>query len=200
MSSKKIVLTSPDGESFKVEEVVARKLQIVGHIIEDDCATNKIPIPNVTGEILAKVIEYCKKHVEDDDDVVETHESSTKGDKTVEEAKKKPDDVAVPESTEGDDEAEDKKEKLNEWDAKFMKDFDIKTIFDIILAANYLNVQGLFDLCSKTIADYIKDMTPEEVRELFNIENDFTPEEEEAIRNENAWTFEQDGKQQVPKP
>jgi len=33
----------------------------------------------------------------------------------------------------------------------------------------------------------IKGKSPEELRKLFNVENDFTPEEEEAIRKENAW-------------
>ena len=33
----------------------------------------------------------------------------------------------------------------------------------------------------------IKGKSPEEIRETFNIENDFTPEEEEEIRRENAW-------------
>ncbi|CAE6064873.1 unnamed protein product [Arabidopsis arenosa] len=199
MSSNMIVLTSSDGESFQVEEVVARKLQIVRHMLEDDCVINAIPLQNVTGKTLSMVLEYCKKHVDDvaDDDVVP---ESTEGDGASDEPKKKVDDVVVPKSTEEDDASEEAKKKLDAWDAKFMKDLNIETIFIIILAANYLNVKGLLDLTSQTIADYIKDMTPEEVRELFNIENDFTPEEEEAIRKENAWTFEAASAQEVSKP
>ena len=33
-------------------------------MVEDDCADSVIPLPNVTGKILSKVAEYCKKHVE----------------------------------------------------------------------------------------------------------------------------------------
>ncbi|GKB55994.1 SKP1-like protein 1B [Tanacetum coccineum] len=33
-------------------------------MIEDDCANTTIPLPNITSAILAKVIKYCKKHVE----------------------------------------------------------------------------------------------------------------------------------------
>lgn len=36
----------------------------------------------------------------------------------------------------------------------------------------------------------IKGKTPEEIRKTFNIENDFTPEEEEQIRKENEWVME----------
>ncbi|KAL5540295.1 hypothetical protein UlMin_042778 [Ulmus minor] len=33
-------------------------------MIEDNCADNRIPLPNVTSKILSMVIEYYKKHVE----------------------------------------------------------------------------------------------------------------------------------------
>uniref|UniRef100_A0A0E0AFM7 SKP1-like protein n=1 Tax=Oryza glumipatula TaxID=40148 RepID=A0A0E0AFM7_9ORYZ len=31
-------------------------------MIEDDCTTNGVPLPNVASKVLAKVIEYCVKH------------------------------------------------------------------------------------------------------------------------------------------
>ncbi|XP_022135870.1 SKP1-like protein 1B [Momordica charantia] len=153
-SSKKIVLKSSDGETFEVEEAVAVESQTIKHMIEDDCADNVIPLPNVNSAILAKVIEYCKKHVETDDK----------------------DSKAVDDS-------------LKTWDAEYVK-VDQNTLFDLILAANYLNIKGLLDLTCQTVADMIKGKTPEEIRKTFNIKNDFTPEEEEEVRRENQWAFE----------
>ena len=38
-----------------------------------------------------------------------------------------------------------------------------------------------------TVANMIKGKTPEEIRKTFNIRNDFTPEEEENLREQNTW-------------
>ncbi|KAL6219175.1 hypothetical protein ACLB2K_012381 [Fragaria x ananassa] len=56
--------------------------------------------------------------------------------------------------------------------------------------ANYLNIKELLDLTCQTVADMIKGKTPEEIRRIFNIRNDFTPEEEAEVRKENQWAFE----------
>ncbi|KAI3926294.1 hypothetical protein MKW98_028430 [Papaver atlanticum] len=145
-----VTLKSSDGETFDVEESVALQSQTIKHMIEDDCADNGIPLPNVTSKILAKVIEYCRKH---------------------------------------DDPTDDKDKDLKDWDAEFVK-VDQATLFDLILAANYLNIKSLLDLTCQTVADMIEGKTPEEIRKTFNIKNDFTPEEEEVIRRENQWDFE----------
>nr|GFA52904.1 SKP1-like protein 1B [Tanacetum cinerariifolium] len=67
-STKTITLASSDGETFEVSETVALESQTIKHMIEDDCANTTIPLPNVNSKILSKVIEYCKKHVVNDDD------------------------------------------------------------------------------------------------------------------------------------
>ncbi|PHT36447.1 SCF ubiquitin ligase complex protein SKP1a [Capsicum baccatum] len=52
---------------------------------------------------------------------------------------------------------------------------DVLTTFH---AANYLNIKSLLDLTCQIVANMIKGKTPKEIRKIFNIENDFTPEEE----------------------
>ncbi|KAF9995452.1 E3 ubiquitin ligase complex SCF subunit scon-3, partial [Modicella reniformis] len=87
------------------------------------------------------------------------------------------------------DETDDPRKRSNdieEWDMKFMQ-VDQEMLFEIILAANYLDIKPLLDVGCKTVANLIKGKTPEEIRKLFNIINDFTPEEEAQIKKENEW-------------
>jgi S-phase kinase-associated protein 1 len=80
-------------------------------------------------------------------------------------------------------------DELEKWDAEFVK-VDQNTLFHLIMAANYLDIKSLLDLTCMTAADNIKDKTAEEIGKIFNIENDYTPEEEEKVRRENSWAFE----------
>ncbi|XP_037462539.1 SKP1-like protein 1A [Triticum dicoccoides] len=78
---------------------------------------------------------------------------------------------------------------LKSFDASFIN-VDQATLYDLILAANYLDVKGLLELCLQTVADMIKGKTVEEIRKTFNIKCDFSPEEEAEIKKENQWAFE----------
>ena len=145
IEKKMITLKSSDEEIFEIEEAVALESETIKHMVEDGCADNAIPLPNVTSSILAKVLEYCNKHVEEGKD----------------------------------QDKDDGESPLKKWDADFIK-VDQKELFDLIMAANYLNIKGLLDLTCQAVADMIKGKTPEEIRKHFNIKNDFTPEEEEV--------------------
>ncbi|RZC51800.1 hypothetical protein C5167_020224 [Papaver somniferum] len=161
-TKKMVTLMSCDGETFEVEEAVALQSGTIKHMIEDGCADNAIPIPNITSNILAKVIEYCKKHAE------ETPQGDARRRYTVE-------------------------EDLKNWDAEFIIKVNDYILFDLILAANYLNIKDLLELTTQKVADTIKGKTPEQIRKYFYIKKDFTPEEEAEIMKEKITLKSCDG-------
>ncbi|KAI4305645.1 hypothetical protein L6164_029000 [Bauhinia variegata] len=57
------------------------------------------------------------------------------------------------------------------------------------MAADYLDIKSLFGSICQSIADKVKGKSPEEIRAILNIKNDFTRKEEEEIRKENPWAF-----------
>lgn len=74
---------------------------------------------------------------------------------------------------------------LGEWDTEYVQSVEQGILFAIILAANSLEIQGLLNVCCKGVAMIAEGKSVEELRETFNIKNDFTPEEEEEIRRDN---------------
>ena len=60
----------------------------------------------------------------------------------------------------------------------------------MILAAEELDIKSLIELTCAKVASVIKDMSIPEIRDYFHIENDFTPEEEAQIMDENRWAEE----------
>jgi len=158
-----IKLQSNDGQVFTIDVKVAQCSMTIKTMLEDlgmseDEADQPVPLPNVNGAILKKVLEWCTFHK--DDPPINEDDCSDK----------RTDDIC-------------------DWDSDFLK-VDQGTLFELILAANYLDIKGLLDTSCKTVANMIKGKTPEEIRKTFNIKNDFTPAEEEQVRKENEWCEE----------
>jgi S-phase kinase-associated protein 1 len=115
----------------------------------------------VKSEILVKVIEFMKHHKE---------EPMTEIEKSL-----KTSNMA---------------EVVQDWYASFVN-VEQAVLFELILAANYMDIKPLLDLTCATVASLIKGKTPEEIRRTFGIVNDFTPEEEAQVRDENKWCEEE---------
>ncbi|CAN6898965.1 unnamed protein product [Brassica oleracea] len=57
------VLKSSDDESFEVDEAVVLQSQLLSNLFEDCSGARECKIEEVTGEVLSKVVGYCKNHV-----------------------------------------------------------------------------------------------------------------------------------------
>ncbi len=143
-----VTLMSQEGETFAVPTRVAKLSGFVGTIIEDDDDSQEIPLPNIRTHILAKVITFFIHYVDIPALQIEKPLKNT-----------------------------DMAQVVPAWDAEFI-DLEQAELFELILAANYLDAPMLLDLSCAKVASMIKGRTPEEIRQKFNIVNDFTPEEE----------------------
>jgi len=157
---EKLKLVSQEDEKYVVSRKVALMSELVKTMVEGDKEEKEIPLPNVKGTVLKKVVEYMTYHVDN-----------------------------LPKEIEKPLKSANMTEVVPKWDADFV-DVDQELLFELILAANYMDIKPLLDLTCAKVASMIKGKTPEQIRKTFNITNDFTPEEEEAVRAENKWAEE----------
>ena len=127
---------------------------------DDEDNTVEIPLPNVKSEVLKKVIEFCEYHLK---------EPMTEIEKPLK--------------------SQNMVDIVQKWYADFV-DVEQVILFELILAANYMDIKPLLDLTCATVASMIKGKSPEDIRTTFNITNDFSPEEEAQVREENRWCEE----------
>ena len=155
-----VKLLTMENEEVEVEKEIAQKSVLVKGIIDDSGTDDAIPLPQIKHSILLKILEYC-------------HYIHTNSPPEIE----KP----LRSNNLGD--------VVNEWYAGYVN-LDNETLFELILASNFMDIKSLLELACAKVASMIKGMTVPEIRELFNIENDFTPEEEAQIMDENRWAEE----------
>ncbi|KAF8595008.1 E3 ubiquitin ligase SCF complex, Skp subunit [Ceratobasidium sp. AG-I] len=156
-----MILVTSDNEQFEVDWDIYRRIGIFSPQDEPANTSNEpVPLANVSSSVLKKVLEYLEHHRNDP--------------------------LPPPESSDKENSSGYGTQRMGEWDSKFIQ-LDQKMVFDIILAANYLDIKPLLNLGTKRVADMIKGQTPQEIGKMFNLVNDFTPEEEAHIRKAEGW-------------
>ncbi|KAK1681120.1 hypothetical protein QYE76_041968 [Lolium multiflorum] len=178
-----LVLVAEDGVEVSISRPAARMSHMLRLLMEDSCADGPIPAPNVHSDILDLVVQYCEKHGPHYDPEASERARNPFPPFPVELT---PTVSSIKPVTYVDPDPH----GLKDWDKDFIS-LDNSTLFEVILAANYLNIEDLLDLGTTTVADMMRGRKPEEIREIFEIENDYTPEQEAEVRKENAWAFEE---------
>jgi len=150
---------SKEGESHPVKIEVAKMSKLVEATIDDegDEETHDVPLPNVKSSVLAKVIEYCEHYKTEEMTTITTPLKSSKIE-----------DLVQP------------------WYAEFVR-IDQVMLFELVTAANFMDIKPLLDLTCLAVSVMIKGKSAEELRRIFNISNEFSPEEEAQVREENKW-------------
>jgi len=153
---EQLVLVSCDdanGEKFSIDRDSAMMCNLVKSIIEGDSDATTIEIKKVSADILKLIVDYLKHH---------------KG--------KVPAEIAKPIRSV-------KMEKIveDEWDAKFINGQSKRTIFQIILGANYMDIKSLLHLGCAKIATLIKGKSPEEIKKILSEEDEDAKDEKTDI-------------------
>jgi S-phase kinase-associated protein 1 len=111
-----------------------------------DSETNEINVPNLDEASLAIVVQYLEHHQGNEPPEIQKPLRSTNMHVIVE-----------------------------TWDADFINSFKIGKIFQLILAANYLDVKSLLQLGCAKIASMIKGKAPEEIQKILKGEEAALP-------------------------
>ena len=123
----KVVLITSDQGKFEVDEIVARKSQLLKNMIQDTGVEEEIYLPNVKSSPLKKIIEFCEHYRNNDPPEIE-----------------KP----LPKNS--------LKELVDPWDEQFINIPNQEELLELLLAANYLDIKSLIQLCCAKVATMIK--------------------------------------------
>ena len=124
-----------DGTEIDLEAKVARASTLIAQVWDDqEDKSEPVAIPNVTKEILARVTDFIKHHLEDPLPEIEKPLKTNK-----------------------------LSDVIPEWYGKFIDDMDVDTLYEVILAANYLNVKDLLELGCAQVAALMRGKTIQEI-------------------------------------
>ena len=150
MESTNLVLVSSDNQKIELDTESAQKSHLLKGLMTDFNSQQQEPIqlPDIKYDILKKVVEYLTYYKD-----------------------KTPKDIPKPMPSAN------LSEVIDEWDVNFINSIELDNVFDLINAANYMDISSLLDLSCAKIASLMKGKTAQEIRTMFNIECDLTDEE-----------------------
>lgn len=147
-----IKLLSSDGETFEIDVEIAKCSTVIKSMVED------LDEDEVEAEVL---------HLQN------VHSAILKT--ILEWATYHKDD---PQLFEDDDGQDFRTDNISPWDVEFFN-VNQSILYELIVAANFLDIKGLLEVACKTMANLTKDKTPEEIWKTFNIKKKFTDPDED---------------------
>ena len=149
---------SREGDVYEVALPAARMSKLVMYSIDggnEESPISDLPLPSVQGIVLAKVIAYCQHYQTEPMTEIIAPLPSVK-----------------------------LEEIVQQWYCDFVKIENVM-LFKLIAAANYMNIQPLLDLLTLAVSMTIKGKSADEIRKIFSVSNDFSPEDEAQVSEEN---------------
>lgn len=70
---------------------------------------------------------------------------------------------------------------------KHLTQLPLPLFYQVIKAVNYLNFEDLYYTCCVILSNKMKNKSVEEMRAIFSIQNDLTPDEQRDLQNKYAW-------------
>jgi len=163
-----VTITTSDDREFKVDIKVANTFKVIHDMLDtlrgdgdnDDVpdADQPVKINNVRGDIMKELIDWVEHHKDD------------------------------PDTSDEEEQYRDRRtDDIPQWDKDFVARWDKSTLYEVLQACNFLDLRPLLEICCKTVANLIKGKSVEQVRDILGLVSDYTPEEEEQLKKENAW-------------
>jgi S-phase kinase-associated protein 1 len=151
-----LVLKAKDGNSFKMSRQASKACKMLSNMFENEGEDAEITLDvDCDSKTLPLVIQYCEYHKDS-----------------------KP--AALPQPLQKHID-----EYLDQWDKNFIysnlvdKTDETKheALLDVMAAAHYFDNEDLLNLCCAKVGSMIQDKNPEQIRNLFHLPDDFTPEQ-----------------------
>jgi S-phase kinase-associated protein 1 len=158
---EQVKLRSKEDLEHKISRKAAEVSVLIKNTLQDASIDDPIPLLEVEDKILVKIIEYLEHF-----------------------------NGVPPAEIEKPLKSQVLKEVTDEWSANYIDAITLELLVDLTVAANYMEIQSLLDLCCAKMASMCKDKSEEEIFKTFGITETFTEEEKARIREENKWIEE----------
>ena len=152
--SSTLTLLSRDHQSFTLSKEAASQSDLLRTMMDGDPDASEVQLYHIDSSTVRRLIDYLNYHRSIPARVIEKPISS----------------IHMSELVDG-------------FDSAFVE-VEQDVLFKLLLAANYLNIRSLVALCSAKFASWMKNKTPQQIKQTFGIRLDATPQEEADIARE----------------
>jgi S-phase kinase-associated protein 1 len=158
METELVKLQSKEGQVLTISKKSAELSVLIKNNLIDFSIEQAIPLDEVSEKILELIIKYLN------------HYNGT-----------------APAEIEKPLKSNNMKDVVDEFSAGFINELELNDLIDLTVAANFMEIQSLLDLCTAKIASMCKDKSEEEIFKTFGITDQFTEEERAKVKEENQW-------------